>query len=256
MARKQKKPLKAKIAPDHPFFGIIEDAYRVFAGAQPTETGVCEGCCMEPEIEADFFGPPIREMPLHYLQDWFFAAYDPEAGVPRETWRYLLPRVLEVLAADVDPASVGLEVSLNRFQTGNRENWSAEEWDVLDRFQRAFLDREIHRTLGYLDDTLCMFGIAGWPLEDLFEQVAAAPDDVLTRRFWNDWCVGRPTIWITAFWEAGGNSEAFAFYTSEALYRRFATLADAEGIAPELAEKALAVSLVILDYADWAQPRP
>jgi hypothetical protein len=245
MARKHRKPLKAKIAPDHPFFDIIEDAYRVFAGAKPTDIGVCQGCCMEPEIEADFFAPPIRELPLHYLQDWFFAAYDPETGVPKETWRHLLPRILEVLAVDEEPATVGLEVSLNRYRTGVRDNWTAEEWDVLDRFQRAYLRRELRRERDYLDDTLCMFGIAGWPLADLFQQVAAAPDAVLVNRFHHDWCIGRPSIWITAFWEEGGNSEAFAFYTSDALYERVLAVALSDETSPELAERALAVASVI-----------
>lgn len=85
MPRKTLKPLKAKLADDHPFFGIIEDAYQVFAYPKPTKLEVCEGCCMEPEIEADFFTPDIRELPLHYVQDWFFAAYDPPS-VSKAIW--------------------------------------------------------------------------------------------------------------------------------------------------------------------------
>lgn len=251
MSRKQQKPLKAKIASDHPFFEIIEDAYRVFDYETPTSIEVCEGCCMDADIEADFFNPPIRELPLHYLRDWFFAACDPK-GISKRTWGYLLPRILEVLAMDDDPANVGLEVSLNRFQTGVRENWSDEEWDVLDRFQRAYLDREARRETEFLDDTLCMFGLAGWPLDDLFGHVLALPDEVLARRFWHDWCIGRPSIWITAFWEAPGNTLAFEFYTSRELYGRMEKLALDDATAPELAEKALAVGSVILANADWS----
>ncbi len=260
MPRKTLKPVKAKLADDHPFFGIIEDAYRVFAYRKPTELEVCKGCCMEPEIEADFFTPDIRELPLHYVQDWFFAAYDPP-GVSKAIWGYLLPRVLEVLAADEEAASVGKEVVLKRFPTGVADHWSAAEWDVLDRFQRAYLARELQRgrgerVQGYLDDTLCMFGIAGWPLDDLLAQVAAAPNEVLARRFWQDWCAhcvpGRESIWIDAFWEGGGNSQVFAFYTSRALCDRIEALALADGTPEDLVRQASAVADVIRANADWA----
>ncbi len=250
--KKRPQETKAKIGEDHPFFGIIEDAYRVFAYDTPITTGVCEGCCMYPEIEADFFNPPIRELPLHYLQDWYFAAYDP-GGVSKRVWGYLLPRVLEVLAVEEDVATVGLEVSLNRFQTGQRDNWNAAEWDVLDRFQRAYLARDLTQTRDYLDDVLCMFALAGWPLDSLIAQVSAYADDALANRFWNDWCRGRPSIWVTAFWEDGQNSDAFAFYTSRALYDRMEALALAPDTPPELAEKAFAVASVIQANADWAQ---
>ena len=43
-----------KISPGHPFFEIVEDAYRRFATAKPRSIEVCENCCMEPKIEADF----------------------------------------------------------------------------------------------------------------------------------------------------------------------------------------------------------
>ena len=252
--RKQQKPLKAKLAPDHPFFEIIEEAYRVFAYDTPESTDVCVGCCMDADIEADFFTPPIREMPLHYLRDWFFAAYDP-GGVSKRTWGYLLPRVLEVLAFGEDPASVGLEVSLNRFQTGVCENWNAAEWEVLDRFQRAYLVRGMSQGEDNLDDILCMFGIAGWPLQDLFDQVSAFPDEVLVRRFHRDWCFGRPSIWITSFWEGGGNSAAFEFYTSRQLYERIERLALDPGTERELAEMAMRVASVIESFASWAQSK-
>ncbi|MFA3918002.1 hypothetical protein [Ruegeria hyattellae] len=207
---------------------------------------------MEAEIEADFFGPPIEELPLHYVQDWYFAAYDPQ-GIAKATWGYLLPRILEILAVDEEVAAVGLEVSLNRFETGNPENWSPDEWQVLDRFQRAFLRREIERDTEYLDDTLCMFALAGWPLGDLLDQIAATPDATLVRRLWSDWCKGcRPgneSIWITAFWEHPGNITVYEFYTSTALYSRIEKLALAQDTAPELAEKAIAVASVIETYA-------
>jgi len=240
-------PVNGKVASDHPFFAIIQEAYQVFDYPRPQSTGVCIHCCMDSKIEADFFKPKIQDLPLAYVQDWYHGAYTPNE-MPKETWAYLLPRILEILAADEDPSTNAREVVLYRFETGNRGNWSAKEWSVLDRFQKAYLAREISRCDDYLDDAVCMFGMAGWPVQSLFKQVADAPDEVLARRLWHDWCnclPGRESVWISTFWESPGNSAAFEFYTSREMRGRMETLALSEGVTPELAAKASAVVDVI-----------
>ena len=249
MVRKQQKKLKAKIPTDHPFFDIIAEAYRVFARYKPRSIEVCEGCCMDADIEADFFNPQIDDLPLHYIQDWYFAAYDPK-GVAKSTWGYLLPRILEILALGEDVSNVALEISLNRFETGNRDNWTSDEWQVLDKFQRHFLKREIEsRTKNYLDDTICMFRLAGWPLDGLLEQVTSNSDVILAQRLWSDWCngvvPGRESVWITAFWDNPDETKVFDFYTSKALYTRMESLGFADDTEPEISTKALAVAGVI-----------
>jgi len=172
--------LEAKIAPNDPWFNLIEQAYGVFHYPKPTSTEVCIRCCMTPEIEDDFFNPVIRQLPLRYVRDWFQAAYNPP-GIAKGTWAYLLPRVLEILAAGEEPASVGIEVSLSRFQTGNRANWSNREWKVLDRFQRDFLRGKVERGSDAMDDVLCMFRLAGWPLTGLLDQVASMPAPTMSQ---------------------------------------------------------------------------
>lgn len=245
---------EAKIGPENPFFEIIEEAYRVFARPKPRSIEVCEGCCMDPAIEADFFNPPIAELPLSYVQDWFFAAYNPETGVAKATWAYLLPRILEVLASGNDVANVGLEVALQRFDTGNRDNWSPEQWNVLDAFQRLYLRLQLERAApfteqgDYLDDVVCMFALGGWPVEDLVDQLTVADDRALAERLYRDWRHGRyedGKIWITAFWEGPGRDEVWSFYTSHRLHDRMARLALDDDVDPELAEKAYRVANVV-----------
>ena len=255
MNRKQQKPLKAKVSPDHMFYDIIGDAYRVFAYPKPTSIEVCRGCCMDASIEADFFNPPIEELPLHYIQDWYFAAYEPK-GVAKATWGYLLPRILEILAVGEDVSNVAKEVSLNRFDTGNPEKWSTEEWQVLDQFQRMFLQREIERQSDFLDDTICMLRLAGWSLQDLLDQVASTPDDKLAQRLWNDWCnncvQGHESVWITAFWEDADRITVFDFYTSQSMRDRMEALALADDTEAALAAKASAIVSVIEASASWS----
>lgn len=243
----------AKLAVDHPFFDLVEEAYRVFQVPKPTSLGVCEHCCMDPAIEADFLRPPIAALPLGYLRDWYQAAYDP-AGIDQAIWTYLLPRVLEVLAAGEDASPTGLEVSLSRFATGDASRWSQQQWSVLERFQRRFLDRELRSaSVNALDDVLCMFRLAEWPLDDLLRQVAEVPDESLIERLWRDWCdviPGRERVWITAFWEGPDRGAVFGFYTSPELHTRMVTVALADDVDPVLAEKATAVASVIEANAD------
>lgn len=242
--RKQRPAIEAKLPHDHAFFALIEEAYHVFAYPKPLSTDVCERCCMDAAIAADFFNPPIRELPLEYVQDWFNAAYSGE-GISKETWAYLLPRILEILAADKYASVISLEISLRRFETGNPENWSNEEWKILDNFQRQFLAYKIGSGPDALDDVICMFQLAGWHLEGLLGQVERTSDAALAQRLWHDWCRGHESIWITAFWESPDNTAVFEFYTSQKLYNRMTALAFAHETAPELASRALAVASVI-----------
>ncbi len=254
MTRKPSEP-PTGIQPDHPLFDIIEDAYRVFACRKPKSIEVCRGCCMDAGIEADFFNPSIRELPLHYVQDWYSAAYDPK-GIAKETWAYLLPRILEILACGGNVSNVGIEVSLNRFDTGNRENWSMEEWRILDSFQREYLNRTVNRQEDFLDEVICMFRLGGWSLEDLFAQVAAISGAKLAQRLWHDWCSwpapGREGISITPFWKSPDNVAAFEFYTSRMLYDKMAALALADDTDAELAAKASAVAGIVEANAAWS----
>jgi len=248
-------PLQTTLSASHPLFDLVEEAYRVFDYPKPSSTGVCEGCCMDREIEADSFNPSIRRLPLHYIRDWYSGAYDPN-GVPKETWAYLLPRLLEVLASGENVSDMGLEVSLNRFGTGNPENWSTTEWRILDNFQKIFLREMIEQKRECLDDTICMFRLAGWPLESLLDQVGSAPEPALALRLWNDWCggavAGNYIIGITAFWEKPDNTAVFDFYTSRNLYDRMEALALNDETEQEVAAKASAVASVIEVYAEWS----
>lgn len=245
-------PDVGRVGSDSPLHPIVEEAYRVFAYPKPSTTGVCERCCMDPRIERDFHSPAIRELPLAYLRDWFFAV--PTPALTREVWGYLLPRVMEVLACGESPSNAGIELSLSRFPTGDRQRWSDAEWDVLDRFRTTFLDHGARRSEDFLDDLLCLFGEAGWSLAELLDQASAWPDELLAERLWNDWCrrLGKRDIWITAFWSGAHRARVFAFYTSRELYERMEDLGLDDGTPAALSERALAVADTIRENADRA----
>lgn len=225
--------------PGHPFYDLIEESYRVFARPKPQDVDVCTECCMSKAMAADFFRPDIAELPLEYLTEWFGAACATE-GVRQDIWTYLLPRTLEVLAAGVEPNYVGVEISLSRFDTGNPAHWSHEQWNVLDRFQRQFLQTVTSRYHS-LDDTLCMFRLGGWQLSDLLAQVLAMPEDEIVGRLWQDWCDGYDAygcVWKSAFWKKDDEASVSAFYKSDALRDRIEAIALCDSIPTALAKKA------------------
>ena len=247
------KDIGAKLGPDHLFHDLIAEAYDVFDGPRPTRLGVCEGCCMEPEIEADFFSHAARDLPLPYVRDWFFAAADPE--VPKATWRFLLPRVLEILAwGEDDPSSVGIEVSLSRFPTGDRDQWTGAQWSVLERFAAMFLDAQKTNSTDYLDDVLCMFGLARFDLDPLLARLDGWSETELATKLHRDWHLpyGGGSIWITAFWEAPLNTRVFEWYTSRRLYDRMEAYGLHDDTPRDIAERALAVADTIRANADRA----
>lgn len=231
--------LGGTVPTDHPMHDLVQRAYEVFDGPKPTKLGVCENCCMYAEVEADFLRPEIRALPLLYVQDWYCAAAD--QPVNRAIWRYLLPRILEILVAGEDPASVGIEVVFSRYPTGIPGEWTPAQWAVLDAFQSAFLP--IPRD-DALDDVLCMFANGGWPLDSLQEQVFAFPDTLLIKRLWRDWQGhSQLNIWQTAFWN--GPSSMWSFYISDRLYERVSGIALAHETDPILASKAMDLATAI-----------
>lgn len=250
-SRKNPTDPGAKMPPGHPFFDLIEEAYRAFDGYKPSDVDVCTICCMPKAIEADFFRPNIKDLPVHYLREWFGAACATE-GVRKDIWSYLLPRTIEVLAMGEEPKNVGIEVSLSRFDTGNPSHWSDKQWSVLDRFQRQFLQSSSPSTGAWryhtLDDIICMFTLGGWQLDDLLSQVMSMADEQLVERLYQDWCgnfgdYGK--IDVTEFWEKPDKARVREFYTSEQLRQRLETIALSDSVDAEIAAKASAVVSVI-----------
>ena len=199
---------------------------------------------MDPAIAADFFKPEIRDLPVNYLRDWFGAAFSPD-GVSRDVWTYLLPRILEVLAAGGEVSNTGIELVLARFETGKADQWNPDQWSVLDRFQRQYLRAGSVTAESWprptLDDVLCMFRRGGWPLDGLLSQAEELPDPALAERLWQDWCDYRSaggTIDLSPFWRNSERDIVYGFYTSEGLRSRMEALALAGSTPTALAEKA------------------
>ncbi len=239
---KSRQP-QGHVADDSPFHDLIEQAYKVFKRAAPPDDGACD-CCMYPDIKADFFNHGQRDMPLHYLHDWYAAAVNP--NLSKAIWAYLLPRILDAVASGHDFPALGFEVALSRFPTGDQHQWTQAEWHIIDTYQRMFLDCFERRGQCHLDDIICMFANAKWNVDDLFSQVFAWPTERLVTEFWQDWCappIVKPAIWVTAFW--ADERVPMRYYTDNAFYLRLLDYGCDEKTAPALATKAFALADLI-----------
>lgn len=181
---------------------LVDDAWRVMDGPVPSSHQACTACCMTPENDALFFRTPRRALPVTFFDDWYSAAFSAPAAP--ELRRYLLPRVLELMAQGVS-LGLGTELMLYRFDTGVPDLWSPAEQEVIARFVRLFLDLQAvpDSPWGCLDDVLCMFALAGHDMEPLLAQVRAWPDAALVTKLHADWCrSGGLWLWHTAFWNS------------------------------------------------------
>lgn len=231
----------AKLQAGDPFYDLVEEAYEAFETPAPADIGTCGPCCMDQEVYDKFFTPSIRELPFHYLEDWFFSA--PCIQFPKDIWIYLLPRILEVMAAGETPNANGIELSLNRFPTGDPKHWTSRQWQILESFRGKFLyefgalrAEHFHK----LDDIICTFAIASWNLDSLFAQVEAWSDEILIDSLWTDWCAyPNPSLSLAAFWESPLREAAWEWYTSPKLVKRVE--AAERQLPASLASKAAAI---------------
>lgn len=203
----------------------IDEAWRAFDIPAPATTGVCQNCCMDPAIEADFLKRPARELPLEYVRDWYFAAFADDIGHNHVAW--FLPRVMQLLADGQEVASVGDEVAFTRLpRTGFPDRWPERQVAAIDRFALAYLEAKLAADppmgWGDLDRLLCMFGEGGIDIVPLLRRLDAQPDGDLALLLYRSWFHAESgSIPFDAFWSREpARSQAWDWYTSAALLRR------------------------------------
>jgi len=157
---------------------IIEQAYRIFNRYPvPQQFEVCCACCVSPQEEQALRQTPLRDLPFELLN-----AYNQSATSQQQNSseiRYLLPRLLEIIAHGQYPAVSG-EIVLDRVGRAEPENWLPAERQILTEFARQFMadllaeaQREARMT--ELDAILIMFHLGGLDVTPLLDSVLETP---------------------------------------------------------------------------------
>lgn len=212
------------IEPEHPLFSLVERGYAVFKYQSPNNLGVCTTCCMCPLEVQDMLQAQVHEIPLLSIDRWYMAALS--GTLTREVWGYLMPRILEILATGKEVCSLGNEIVLARFSTGNATLWRPEEWSVLADFQQQHLRWSVGVRPHEMDTNLCMYNLGGWPLAGLWEQVLKWPDGLLVEALWESWWrLGYIERSVTSFWPNEKKEQITALYSGPELRERVESIA-------------------------------
>lgn len=169
---------------------IVEEAYRVFARYSVRHSlTVCHcDCCMTPETEQELLKTPLREIPHDLIAEYTNSAHDWDDGPVAREMRYFLPRYFELIALNVCPFDMDIDICLRRLAHAEwRAKWPVEEEQVIDRFFDALVVSSTHNLhlvewpvgwrLGFdMADVLTMIVTARGNLTSALAALDGAPD--------------------------------------------------------------------------------
>jgi hypothetical protein len=115
----------------------IEQLYATFNGYRaPTDLlDVCTHCCMSPELEKEMRKMPLRQLTIKHFYEYNTSAKSSEQ--PPEEIKYLLPRMLELLAQGAE-LHHSTELYLQRMGKCEATEYSIAERTAIDAFALAF----------------------------------------------------------------------------------------------------------------------
>ncbi len=189
----------------------VRRAYEVFGryAAPKAPLNVCTACCMPEELEREMRAVPLRKLKRHHFYEYSTGAKSID-GQPADEVKYLLPRLLELLA-DGEDTHHSIELTLDRVGQCPAGAFNAAERAALDDFMLAAFDaclrgEWIAEGVWYdLEDPLSllvMADYAGLALEPLLQHWAQHPSAHATVRFVES------TYW--GFWPDHKITNAFA----------------------------------------------
>lgn len=169
----------------------VEAAYGVFARYTIGDTLVVCHCnvCMTPDAERALTATPLRRITAALMAEYTNSAHGYDDGRIADELRYLLPRYLDLIAADDPPDHFGsLATCLSRLAYASwRDRWPAAEAEAISRvFDALIVDRVLHieprlsRKGWYLqrdiDDVLSLVATAGGDIGRLLARWDAVDD--------------------------------------------------------------------------------
>jgi hypothetical protein len=147
----------------------IEQAYRIFKyypAIRPLD--VCTDCCMDPADEERLAIMAVRHIPHSLLMEYNDEAKPAKTRI--EEVKHFLPRYFELIA-DFQFPSHSTELSFSRLAPFDKQEWTADELQLLRDFSIAFFKKCLSvypiAFMERIDAILVMFWNAGFDIDPL-----------------------------------------------------------------------------------------
>lgn len=247
----------SRVALNDPCHRLIEQAYRVFERPSPRHVPGCRcALCSDPDRARRTVSIAARDWTAEDVLGWVAGAAAPDTGrasvkvvsrTDRAVFRFLLPRVLEMIAAGVLPMDGTTARALAQFAPARLARHATAEQIVMHRFGALVLDRAIHdaewpqTAIG----TLQMLACGGWSVPCLLRQSLNDPDlPAALARSWGR--AGRREPLLSGGWPAGSVGAVRAALLTPLMVERMMNYAMADGTSPEETDAAMRAADLIL----------
>lgn len=246
----------SRLAYSDPLNRAVEAAYRAYDRPAPRHAPGC-GCalCADRAQARALAHRAARDWEAEDVQAWFGRAIQTEQGrngikvasrTDRAVFRFLLPRVLELLAtATLQPDGVTSKAFL-QFEPG-RVSAGPEGAALMPRFAALMVDRALHDPNWPLDliSTLRLLACGGWALPVLVQQAHIDPDlPAALARVWGR--LGRDDSLLEGLWPPGAADVVRSAFVTPALVERMMNFAMADGTSHEETDAAMRASDMLL----------
>ncbi|MGP1357428.1 hypothetical protein [Roseicyclus sp.] len=263
MTHEHDHPLRrtTRVGFSDPFHRLVEDAYRHLERPAPRHVPGC-GCalCADRARARMLAGRAARDWTHDDVSAWLERA----AGVARDgagrggaavvsrtdraVFRFLLPRVIEILASGAAASQDGtLARAFALFAPLGPDGWSARDWALLERFAGLLVDRAVHDPDWPHDviATLHLLSAGGWPLGALLRQALSDPDlPAALARLWGR--TGRTDALFPGTWPVGAVKALCDAFVTPLMAERLMNYAMAEGTSGEETDRAMRTADLIL----------
>ncbi len=167
------------------------------------------------------------------------------SSVDGGVFRFLLPRILELLAAG-GGTSASLAAALRLFAPGRGQSLAPEEAAFVVRFGALLLDRSIQDADWPQDlfETINLLIHGGWPFAGLLRQALCDPD--LPAALTRVWGLGPRDVLFPGDWPPGAAAALSKTFVTERMAERMMDYAMADGTGTEETDAAMRTADLLL----------
>jgi len=242
-----------RLAAGDPLHRLVEQAYRAFDRPAPRHMSGCRcAFCADRARARMLASRAARDWTAEEVRGWFDRASSAETGrtglqvasrTDRAVFRFLLPRVLELLATGALPADATTAKVFAQFEPGRLGHGDR----IMPRFAGLLLDRALHDASCPLDviATLRVLSCGGWALPPLLQQAQADPElPASLSRAWSG--TDRGDALFPGTWPPGAVPLLRAGFVTSLTAERMMNFAMAEGTSYQETDAAMRAADLVL----------